>query len=154
MERNEEEDRRRERERNEGELRWSETADQKNLAEGGNVPIRRVVGEAARSRRQNTRRGRKRWREGVNGRRGKDELFSARGNPTWRKRKSSCESGTRTASSVRERAGSVEEERENHGAFEKVLSCRCARPLRRYRTPVRCCWPRRGRAASSGTSSK
>lgn len=66
----------------------------KNLMEGGNVPIR-MVGEAARSRRRNTRRGRKRWREGMSGRRGKDELSSARGNPTWRKRKSSRESGTR-----------------------------------------------------------
>lgn len=54
----------------------------------------------------------------------------------------------------RERAGSAEEERENHGAFEKVLSCLYARPLRRYRTPVRCCWPRRGRAAFSVTSSE
>lgn len=26
-----------------------------------------------------------------------------------------------------------------HRAFEKVLSCRRARPFRRYRTPVRCC---------------
>lgn len=110
------------------------------------MPIR-IVGEAARSRRRNTRRGRKRWREGISGRRGKDELSSARENPTWRKRKSCRESETRRASSERERAGFVGEERENHGAFEKVLSCRYARPLRRYRTPVRCCWPRRGRAA-------
>lgn len=58
------------------------------------MPIR-MVGEAARSRRRNTRRGRKRWSEGTSGRRGKDELSSARGNPTWRKRKSSRESGTR-----------------------------------------------------------
>lgn len=29
--------------------------------------------------------------------------------------------------------------REKHRAFEKVLSCRRARPFRRYRTPVRCC---------------
>lgn len=60
------------------------------------MPIR-IVGEAARSRRRNTRRGRKRWREGISGRRGKDELSSARENPTWRKRKSCRESGTRRA---------------------------------------------------------
>lgn len=68
--------------------------------------------------------------------------------------KEEVEPRERDEESERERAGSVGEERENHGAFEKVLSCRYARPLRRYRTPVRCCWPRRGRAAFSPTSSE
>jgi len=126
------------------------------------VPIRSMVGKTARSRRRNTRgrereaaREREEVREQGEGRGGeKDELHSVRENPTVEKEEVAAWTRDEESERTREKETRTRRERRGKttGAFEKVLSCRRTRPLRRYRTPVRCCWPRRGRAASSATS--
>lgn len=63
-------------------------------------------------------------------------MDAGRGERVWRERESR----------TRQREGKP------RGLLKKFYLVGALRPLRRYRTPVRCCWPRWCRAASSPTS--
>lgn len=69
-------------------------------------------------------------------------MDAGRGERVWRER----ERGRVRESRTRQGEGKP------RGLLKKFYLVGALRPLRRYRTPVRCCWPRWCRAASSPTS--